>query len=52
MDFDEEWATGPRAQPPADGDGGKTDEAAREPAGAPAGDGASNGRRRSRARTG
>jgi DNA topoisomerase III len=48
VDFDEDWATGPRAQPPADGDGAKPAE--EQKARAPAGDGASNGRRRSRAR--
>jgi hypothetical protein len=53
VNFDEEWATAPRAQPPADGDGEHGAEA--KPAEAdgakaqPAAAGKSNGRRRSRA---
>jgi DNA topoisomerase III len=48
LDFYEEWATGPRAQPPADGDGAKPAEERKERPRAR--DRASNGRRRSRAR--
>jgi DNA topoisomerase III len=52
VDFDEEWATAPRAQPPAegeDGDGAKPEEAAEAAKPAAASKSGGNGRRRSRA---
>jgi DNA topoisomerase III len=48
VDFDEEWATGPRAQPPEQPEG--AEQPADTAPAAAASDGASNGRRRSRAR--
>jgi DNA topoisomerase-3 len=51
VDFDEEWATAPRAQPPAEGDGedGAKAEDEDDAEAKPAAAGKANGRRRSRA---